>query len=320
MANDARVSVVMSVYNGEKYLREAVDSILNQTFTDFEFIIIDDGSTDNTARILREYRDHRLISVHNSENRGQTRCLNQGLRIARGEYVARLDADDIALPQRLEQQLGFLALNPSVVLLGTWCECISETGTHVGFCKYPTDPNEILDSTVEMDPFAHPSVVYRRDVALQEGGYPEQFVWAQDFALWLRLLRHYQAANLPAVLVKLRLHSRQMSVDPARVMLRHWENLQLRRFAITNPLLSREARQSGQARLAAAILHYSRNLSDLGQQRRAVFHLLVFCARYPYLLLSDPKRWRGILSILLGNRGRGIARTLRAHLYSAVMG
>jgi glycosyltransferase involved in cell wall biosynthesis len=123
-----KVSVVMSVYNGEKYLCEAIDSILNQTFENFEFLIVNDGSTDRTLEILQSYRDPRIKVINNERNIGLTASLNKGLKIAKGEYVARMDADDVSFPHRLEQQKAFLDRNPRVAMVGSWAEVIDESG------------------------------------------------------------------------------------------------------------------------------------------------------------------------------------------------
>jgi len=114
-----KISVIMSVYNGEKYLREAIESILNQTFRDFEFIIINDGSTDKTSEILSSYNDPRIVIINNKRNIGLTKSLNKGLKMVKGEYIARQDADDVSLPERLERMVNFLDMNRDVGLLGS---------------------------------------------------------------------------------------------------------------------------------------------------------------------------------------------------------
>jgi len=122
------VTVLMSVYNGEKYLREAIDSILNQTFTDFEFLIVNDGSTDRTAEILRSYDDPRIIIINNEKNIGLTKSLNIGLRMAKGEYIARMDADDVSMPERLQKQIELLNQKKNTGLVGTYYTIINEKG------------------------------------------------------------------------------------------------------------------------------------------------------------------------------------------------
>ncbi len=133
-----RVSVLMSVYNGERFLRDSVESILGQTFTDFEFLILDDGSTDSTCEILEEYanKDARIVLVRNDRNLGLTRSLNKGLRLVRGEYLARQDADDISLPKRLEMQVKFLDAHPEVGVVGSALEIIDENGNTIPYGKH----------------------------------------------------------------------------------------------------------------------------------------------------------------------------------------
>ena len=135
--NTPVISILMSVYNGEKYLHAAVDSILKQTFKDFEFIIINDGSIDRSREILESYQDERIVLIH-QENKGLTRALNKGLSLAKGEFIARMDADDSCKPERLEKQVAFLRENPGIVLLGSNCFNIDGDGDIIGQIDLPT--------------------------------------------------------------------------------------------------------------------------------------------------------------------------------------
>ena len=121
-----KVAVLMSVYNGEKYLREAINSILSQTFNDFEFLIINDGSTDGTADILKSYTDSRIKIINNEKNIGLTKSLNKGLKIAKGEYIARQDADDISMPERLKEEVAFLEIHKDYAVVGTFVKILNE--------------------------------------------------------------------------------------------------------------------------------------------------------------------------------------------------
>jgi len=200
-----KVSVVMSVYNGEKYLREAVDSILGQTFRDFEFIIVDDGSTDHTWTILQSYDDSRIVLLRNQENIGLTRSLNKGLAAARGEYIARMDADDVSLPKRLEKQVAYLDAHPEVGLLGTWVEIIGERGERLSVLRRPVDPLFITWSLLFDNCLVHSTVMYRRSLVGKLGGYnPSRY--AQDYDLWSRMSLETQIVKLPEVLVSWRSH------------------------------------------------------------------------------------------------------------------
>ncbi len=132
MSENPKVSVIMSVYNGDKYLREAIESILNQTFTDFEFIIVNDGSTDNSLEIIESYDDERIKTINNKKNIGLTKSLNKALKFAKGKYIARQDADDVSLPNRFEKQVEYLDSHPEVALVGTSVYLIDENGKIIG--------------------------------------------------------------------------------------------------------------------------------------------------------------------------------------------
>lgn len=203
-----RASVVMSVYNGERYLRQAVESVLQQTYADFEFIIIDDGSTDGTWDILTEYdeQDQRITLVQNQENRGLTNSLNKGLTLSRGKYIARQDADDVSLPSRLACQVEFLEKNPRVGVLGTQMEIMDASENKVDFFKVPYSHSMIAWTLLFDRSFAHPSVVIRKKILEMAGGYDTSFEVAQDHELWTRLVELTRFANLPEALVRYRTH------------------------------------------------------------------------------------------------------------------
>ncbi len=206
-----RVSVVMSVYNGERYLREAVESILGQTFTDFEFIIIDDGSTDSSWHILNSFDDPRLRFVRNEANIGLTHSLNKGLALARGEYIARMDADDISLPERLAKQVQFLDAHPFVGVLGTAVRTIDSLGKPGREHATLVEPNIIRWTLCLRNCLAHSSVVMRRDLVRRVGAYDTSAVYAQDYDLWTRLAQVTCLANLPEPLIYLRIHDTSVS-------------------------------------------------------------------------------------------------------------
>ena len=201
-----RASVVMSVYNGEPYLRAAVDSILAQTYTDYEFIIIDDASTDATAAILDGFDDLRIVRSRNEENIGLTRSLNKGLVIARGEYIARMDADDISLPERLAKQVDFLDTHPEIGVLGTAVRVIDGSGNLSHIWRLPAKHALIKWRLCFSDSIAHPTVMMRREALEQVRGYDTGFMSAQDYDLWRRLSRVTHLANLQEALLLLRRH------------------------------------------------------------------------------------------------------------------
>lgn len=191
-----KVTVLMSVYNGERYLKKAIDSILNQTFRDFEFLIINDGSSDSSAEILKGYNDPRIKVIDNKKNMGLTRSLNKGLRLARGEYMAREDANDISLPRRLEKQIAFLNSKPEYGLVGCWNYMIGTNKKIKDKVLFFTDHNDIVQTLLLANHFVHSSVMFRKECIKKLGGYNEDLKFAQDYDLWLRIAEHYKVANL----------------------------------------------------------------------------------------------------------------------------
>lgn len=208
MRSSPLVSVLMSVYNGEPYLRLAVESILNQTFTDFEFIMVDDGSTDSTWSVLIEYapRDSRVVVVRNEKNIGLTRSLNKALALAKGKYIARQDADDLSLSERLEKQVSYLESHSSVGLLGTSYEVISNDGQVLTVERMPTQNKVLQKKLLNQNCFGHGSVVIRRVCFDRVGSYRTAFKYAQDYDLWLRIAEHFEVANLSESLYQYRVH------------------------------------------------------------------------------------------------------------------
>lgn len=200
------ISVVMSVYNGEIFLKEAIESILSQSFTNFEFIIINDGSKDATERVIQEYaqQDNR-IKIISRENRGLVASLNEGVNIARSELIARMDADDIALPDRLNIQYKFMRDNHNVVCVGADPIIIDEDGEELTRLTTPSDNNKIQQQLLSGHcPLEHPSVMFRRSVALSVGGYRKAFETAEDYDLWLRMGELGELANIQLPLLKYR--------------------------------------------------------------------------------------------------------------------
>ena len=203
-----KVTVLMAVYNGDKYLCESVDSILGQTYTDFEFIIINDGSTDNTLGRLESYSDPR-ITVFSQKNQGLTKSLNTGIARSRGDYIARMDADDISLPERLEKQVALMDNEPDVGVCGTWVETIGELGGNVW--RHPIDNDIIKSRLLFHSALVHPSVMMRRKFLEKNGlHYNEDIHQSQDYDLWVRCAQFFSLRNLPEVLMNYRLHSGQI--------------------------------------------------------------------------------------------------------------
>ena len=199
-----QVSVVMPVHNCARYVRTAIDSILNQTFTDFEFIIIDDGSIDGTSSILLETATAPRVRVISQENMGLTRSLNKGVALARGKYIARQDADDISLLTRLEMQVDFLETHSDFGLVGSFVELIDEHGAVLQAIEPPIDNDQIQHYLPIRNCFIHGSVMIRKTSFDRVGGYRIEFPLAQDYDLWLRISESFKVANIPQVLYQYR--------------------------------------------------------------------------------------------------------------------
>jgi hypothetical protein len=207
------VSVVMSVFNGERFLREAVESILDQRFREFEFICIDDGSTDSSASILNFYqsRDSR-VQVYRKEHAGLVQALNSGCGLARGKYIARMDADDVASEDRLTSQVKFMESHREIGLLGGAVEWIAAAGGSLGIQRNPAEDREIKARLLQDCVFWHPTVMLRKEVLSFAGGYRRAVFGAEDYDLWLRIADNFQLANLDEVVLKYRIHPYQVSM------------------------------------------------------------------------------------------------------------
>jgi glycosyltransferase involved in cell wall biosynthesis len=206
----------MTVYNGEKFLREAVDSILNQTFEEFELIIIDDGSTDSTLQIINSYHDPRIRLIENSQNRGQSYSRNLGIKESNGEYIAIMDADDIAYNERIQKQLDYLINNDAVICF-TWAELIDSEGTVTGVKKTTENLNLLRAKLLFECPLIHPTAFWRKSTFIQNDlWYDDQFTYAQDYELWSRAIRHVKFAVLGESLLKFRFRN-DASISFAKV-------------------------------------------------------------------------------------------------------
>src|SRR3990167_4275908 len=185
------ITVFMAVYNGEKYIRSSVESVLQQSFADFEFLIINDKSTDQTLTILQEYRekDPRIVIHTNQNNIGQTKSLNTGLRLAKGEYVARIDADDFALPRWLETQVAAARKNPKSAVISAQALVIDENNSILRIARSPAALQDIILRSFTFSPINHVGSILKKDTVIKNGGYDENYKTAADFDLWGKLIR-----------------------------------------------------------------------------------------------------------------------------------
>lgn len=213
MSHGPAISAVLSVYNGETYVREAVESILAQTFTDFELIIINDGSTDGSGAILRELgaQDSRIVLVERA-NGGLVSALNEGIAQAKGDLIARMDADDVAMPERFALQLARMTAEPNLGVLGSFIRIVDKKGRFIRHGHYPVTPAETERFLEHGSPLAHPTVMMRKEAVMRAGGYRMAFSHCEDYDLWLRISElGYAIANLSQALLNYRVHGANVS-------------------------------------------------------------------------------------------------------------
>ena len=208
-----KLSVLMPAYNAEDYIAEAIDSLLQQSFTDFELIIINDGSTDSTQHVIRSFEDPRIILI-SQENHGIASALNTGLSNAKTLYIARFDSDDICFPQRFQLQFDFLESHPEYVLVGSDAEYISATGDHLfNFKCIAHTHEEVMEKIYFRCPFIHSAVMYRRDEVMKAGGYSLYAHNFEDYFLWIQLKGYGKFCNLPLNLIKVRFNPSSATID-----------------------------------------------------------------------------------------------------------
>lgn len=253
------ISVLMSVFNGEDYLQQALDSVLLQSFSDFELIIVDDGSTDGTNRILRACRDSRLKVISSESNMGLVDALNLSLQSARGRYVARMDADDISYPDRFARQVAEFQRVPDLVLLGSAFDYIDKNGVVFGKVVFSTDDQTIRQALrSEGNQFCHTSVMIRTDALRSMHGYRKLAGrYAQDYDLWLRLAEVGQIANIADALVGYRCHSEMLSITKLPLQ---------RRAAEIYKVLARQRLAGEVEDLTAAEALLDKNAADMANE------------------------------------------------------
>lgn len=328
MTPAAPLTVLLPVYDAAAHLREALDSVLGQSFADFELLAIDDGSRDGSRAILEACRDPRLRVVRFDANRGLTEALNEGLRLARGELVARQDADDVSEPRRLELQVAHLRAHPQTALVGAQGLRIDAAGRPAGALHRPCDATAIAWAFLFDNPFLHSAVVFRKAVVRELGGYDPEFRYCQDFELWSRLARRHAVANLREPLLRNRHHGRSMTgtmldrneLENRAIIARNLEaafgatpdGAQAERVAELRLGLRRE-RAAGFLAVFEDLL--ARFVALHPQARASRDFVLLVAAQYARVAMAVRYRDPVLLARLLARAGRGypvIRETLRA--------
>ncbi len=280
------VSVVMAVYNGEKYLKEAIDSVLAQTYTEFEFIIINDGSTDNTAKILQSIVDSR-VKIISQENTGAARARNNAIAIAKGNYIAIIDSDDVCLEDRLEQQLNFLKNNPEYVLVGSNAIVIDKEGKEIYISSLPTSHLDIVKN-LKVNCFYNSAVCFQKDVFNRAGGYNELFYNnLEDVLLWILMSKMGKVGNLSKALIRYRMSPHSISLKSNE--LRSYQNQIICKFITNNSItevdvdkFSRMNSISQKKKIGLYHLHLAKiYLSKTKSKRDALKNILQSFINYP---------------------------------------
>ncbi|SHG20450.1 Glycosyltransferase, GT2 family [Desulfacinum infernum DSM 9756] len=212
-----RISVVVPVCNGERFLERSIRSVLSQTYNDFELLALDDGSTDKSLEILCSFDDPRIKIIRNDKNLGISRTRNRGLFEAKGFYIAPIDQDDMWDARRLERQFEIMDSDPRYVIVGSWIHLIDSKDTVFHPLKPPSKPDHIGKTIIYRNPFCHSAVLFKREYALAVGGYDSRYPYAEEYCLWLRLLQCGIGLNVEEFLTYYRIHPLQLSAKKLRL-------------------------------------------------------------------------------------------------------
>lgn len=322
-ASPPRVTVFVPVYNGEPFLAETIESVLTQTYRDFELLVVDDCSTDRSAEIVLSYSDSRIRLDRNELNRGRPYTRNRGLQLARGEYFAVLDADDVCEPQRLEKSVAFLDAQPDIAAVGSAATYIDDSGRALFVQRVPSSSDAIRRRIFTANCFVHSSVTFRRAAVLAIGGYDERLPYSQDYDLFLRLAADHRLANLTVPLVRYRVHGGQVSQKKMAAQRRLADGARSKAFyaqmargaidpAVQPPdvgLLSGLLGRSGT--LAADRLDWARINLMLGNRAASAGLVARAIARAPLCV----RAWRELISLAVPSR---TLSALRGYVSDAV--
>jgi glycosyltransferase involved in cell wall biosynthesis len=308
----------MPVFNGGRFLRESIESVLRQTFSDFEFLIVNDGSTDSSRDIILSYDDPRLRLIENSKNLGVTKSLNRGLELAQGDFVARQDADDISHPKRFEKQLAYLNEHPEVAVLGSEARYVDEHGRQLQSFLWsrPLSEMSIRWTCMFESPFIHSSVMVRSNILKDKcGGYDSNYLKSQDHELWTRIVYDHVCRNLPEPLIEFRIHSHSLS---SNFTIENIESFVATHNRAIQFGLGRPAPQ-GWADLWTRVNNpclYSREL-DVGRIAKSIDEMYAEFVRYNSARLDDEiLLHRNRLLIRTAYQAVGFSRTASLRLFS----
>jgi len=234
-----KVTVLMPVYNGEKYLREAIDSILNQTFADFEFLIINDGSTDDSEKIIKSYQDPRIKLVDNEINLGLIKSLNKGIDLAKGKYIARMDQDDISFSNRLKTQINFMNKHPKMGISGTWAKIIGKKNKK--YIKTYSNLEKIKATILFKSVIIHPSVIIRKAMLDKYVlKYDENFKQSEDYELWSRAIKYFPISNIKKYLIHYRIHKENTSHQYTKIQTTNSNTVRIKQLENLKIILTKE--------------------------------------------------------------------------------
>lgn len=301
------VSIVMSVYNADKYLAESIRSILSQTYCHFEFLIFDDGSSDRSREIIACYagKDKRIVPVYSDVNAGYVVWLNRGIRAAKGDFIARMDADDIALPERIETELNFLLENSDVAITGSSCTTIDHSGEETGLSLRRASSEDLFWQSFFTNPLAHSTVMFRKSAIIDAGLYDPVKVPSEDYDLWIRVLRHSRIANLVSPLQKYREHTMSISSlqgsvqvrNSLETLIKHWEYFTKASVSLEVAFFFRGYHRGSELHALPAV--------------RSAFFLIVklyfkFLARYGYSSFVESDAFSKLLYLTLQSREKSV--------------
>lgn len=300
-----QITVLMPVYNSEKYLKEAMESILSQSFRNFEFLIINDGSLDNSFNIISSYKDPRIRLVQNNKNRGLIYSLNKGIKLSKGELIARMDADDISRPDRLEKQVKYMTTHPEVIVCGSDIGVINNIGKFLYYQPTLLRDKQIRNCMVVTCPLVHPSVIYRKNTIVEVGGYDTRAYVVEDYDLWVKLMTEGKFSNISEPLLYYRINPDGESISKKKIQntntkhisakiwedylatSKNWKDLwpdkrsikiprpnEYRHYAQLHILFSKKNKDSG--RIIEAVRHVLAAIFWLPKSPYTYFYLLMF--------------------------------------------